>query len=76
MKLKEQLLEADEKIQRLSERVDQGGSSNSPSSSLSMEITMEPQFLGDQFGVEGYNDVFYMPETNYIFGMEWPNMYI
>ncbi|EOX91160.1 hypothetical protein QUC31_002980 [Theobroma cacao] len=72
LKLKGQLCEAEKEIQRLAERVD-GVSSNSPSSSLSMEA-MDPPFLGE-FGVEGYDDVFYMPENSYIHGMEyWMNL--
>ncbi|KAH0971285.1 hypothetical protein GBA52_023441 [Prunus armeniaca] len=74
LKLKEQLSEAEKEIQRLSERVDHGGSSNSPSSSLSMDA-IDPPFLGE-FGVEEYDDVFYMPQNNYIHGMEWMNLYM
>lgn len=73
-KLKEQISEAEKEIRRLSERVDHGGSSNSPSSSLSMDA-IDPPFLGE-FGVEEYDDVFYMPQNNYIHGMEWMNLYM
>lgn len=73
-KLKDQLSEAEKEIQRLLQRVDHGGSSNSPSSSLSMEA-IDPPFLGE-FGVEEYDDVFYMPHNNYIPGMEWMNLYM
>ncbi|KAJ9170830.1 hypothetical protein P3X46_018904 [Hevea brasiliensis] len=73
LKLKEQLSEAEKEIQRLTERVD-GVSSNSSSSTLSMEA-MDTPFLGE-FGMEGYGDIFYMPETNYIHGMEWFNLYV
>ncbi|KAM1156431.1 hypothetical protein FF1_027159 [Malus domestica] len=73
-KLKDQLSEAEMEIQRLSERVDHGGPSNSPSSSFSMEA-IDPPFLGE-FGVEEYDDVFYMPQNNYIPGMEWMNLYM
>ncbi|KAF2295085.1 hypothetical protein GH714_031420 [Hevea brasiliensis] len=73
LKLKEQLSEAEKEIQRLTERVD-GVSSNSSSSTLSMEA-MDTPFLGE-FGMEGYGDFFYMPETNYIHGMEWFNLYV
>lgn len=73
LKLKEQLIDAEKDIQRLSERVD-GLSSNSPSSSMSMEAMQDPPFLGE-FGVE-YGDVFYVPENNYINGMEWMNLYM
>ncbi|XWS42022.1 hypothetical protein CRYUN_Cryun17cG0133000 [Craigia yunnanensis] len=71
--LKVQLREAEKEIQRVAERVD-GVSSNSPSSSLSMEA-MDPPFLGE-FGVDGYEDVFYIGENNYIHGMEWMNLYM
>lgn len=67
--LKEKLTQAEK---RLSERVD-GLSTNSPSSSMSMEA-MDPPFLGE-FGVE-YDDVFYIPQNNYIHGMEWMNLYM
>ncbi|KAM1261865.1 hypothetical protein ACFX13_027777 [Malus domestica] len=73
-KLKDQLSEAEMEIQRLLERVDHGGPSNSPSSSFSMEA-IDPPFLGE-FGVEEYDDVFYMPQNNYIPGMEWMNLYM
>ncbi|XWS45377.1 hypothetical protein CRYUN_Cryun15aG0131700 [Craigia yunnanensis] len=73
LKLKEQLCEAEKEIQRLAERVD-GVSSNSPSSSLSMEA-MDTPFLGE-FGVEGYENVFYIGENSYTHGMEWMNLYM
>ncbi|XVE87266.1 hypothetical protein DITRI_Ditri18aG0103000 [Diplodiscus trichospermus] len=73
LKLKEKLRETEKEIQRLTERVD-GVSSNSPSSSLSVEA-IDPPFLGE-FGVEGYEDVFYAPENSYIHGMEWMNLYM
>ncbi|KAK7252895.1 hypothetical protein RIF29_37156 [Crotalaria pallida] len=72
LKLKEQLSEAEKEIQALkhTDRV----SSNSPTSSLSQ--SMDPPFLGD-FQVDGYDDdVFYVPESHYINGMEWINLYI
>ncbi|KAG8384051.1 hypothetical protein BUALT_Bualt04G0077800 [Buddleja alternifolia] len=72
LKLKEQLHGAEKEIQRLSERSD-GFSSNSPSSSFSMDA-MDPPFLG-QFGMEGLENVFYAPETNYVHGLEWDNLY-
>ncbi|KAF2283591.1 hypothetical protein GH714_012105 [Hevea brasiliensis] len=76
LKLKEKLSEAEKEIQRLTERVD-GVSSNSCSPTLSMEA-MDAPFLGE-FGMEGYGDIFYMPETNTFmeeklglgFGQEW-----
>lgn len=73
LKLKEQLSEAEKDIQRLSERRVDSGSSNSPSSSLSMEA-IDPPFLGG-YGLEGYDDdVFYTQENNYIHGIEWMTM--
>ncbi|KAI3451733.1 hypothetical protein Pfo_008398 [Paulownia fortunei] len=72
LKLKEQLHEAEKEIQRLSERSD-GFSSNSPSSTFSMEA-MDPPFLGE-FGMEGLENVFYVPENNYVHGLEWDNLY-
>ncbi|CAL0331849.1 unnamed protein product [Lupinus luteus] len=77
LKLKEQLSEAEKEIQILkhTDRV----SSNSPSSSQqsqSMEAVVDPPFFGE-FQVDGYDDdVFYVPETHYINGMEWINLYI
>ncbi|CAK9137199.1 unnamed protein product [Ilex paraguariensis] len=72
LKLKEQLSEAQGEIQKLLERCD-GVSSNSPSSSFSMEV-MEPPFLGE-FGMEGLENVPYVTENNYIHGlMEWLNL--
>ncbi|KAK9284433.1 hypothetical protein L1049_023606 [Liquidambar formosana] len=73
LKLKDQLTEAENEIHRLSERVD-GVSSNSPTSSLSMEA-MDPPFLGG-FGMEGFDNVFYVPESSSIPGMEWVNLYM
>ncbi|POO02588.1 Octamer-binding transcription factor [Trema orientale] len=75
LKLKEQLSDAEKEIQRLAERVD-SASSNSPSSSLSMEAAMDPPFLGEYRVVEEYDDVFYVPQNNYIYGMEWMNLYM
>lgn len=73
-KLKEQLSQAEKENQRLSERAEGGGSSNSPSPSLSMEANIDPPFFGE-FGVE-YDGVFYMPQNNSINGMEWMNLYM
>ncbi|CAI9753007.1 unnamed protein product [Fraxinus pennsylvanica] len=66
LKLKEQLCEAEKEIQSLTERF----SSKSPSSSFSMEAP----FLGE-FGMEGLENVFYVPENNYIHGYDWVNLY-
>ncbi|XWS29320.1 hypothetical protein CRYUN_Cryun24cG0019000 [Craigia yunnanensis] len=74
LKLKEQLCEAEKDIQRVTERVD-GVSSNSPSSSLSMEAMDPPPLLGE-FGVEGYEDVLYIGENSYVHGLEWMNLYM
>ncbi|XP_024975497.1 homeobox-leucine zipper protein ATHB-40 [Cynara cardunculus var. scolymus] len=71
LKLKEQLSEAEKEINRLVERSD-GISSTSPSSSFSMEA-MEPPFLGG-FGMEGLENVFCLPENNYIHGLDWLNI--
>ncbi|KAL3630320.1 hypothetical protein CASFOL_023304 [Castilleja foliolosa] len=64
LKLREQLNEAQREIQRLSERSD-GFSSNSPSSS---------SFSMDPFGMEGLENVIYMPENNN-YGNEWGSLY-
>ncbi|GMN66247.1 hypothetical protein TIFTF001_035329 [Ficus carica] len=76
LQLKEQLMDAEKEIQRLAERVE-GVSSNSPSSSLSMEA-VEPPFLGEVGVVaDGFDNMFYaVPENNYIHGMEWVNLYL
>ncbi|KAF4380635.1 hypothetical protein CsatB_024541 [Cannabis sativa] len=78
LKLKEQLSNAEMKIQRLTERVE-CVSSNSPSSSMSMEAVMDPPFLGEFGVVEEYDDVFYVPDDNNPYinnGMEWMNLYM
>ncbi|MED6197170.1 hypothetical protein PIB30_054184 [Stylosanthes scabra] len=79
LKLKEQLCEAKEEIQRLQEnRVPSNSTSSSQSQSQSQSQSMEmmdPPFFGD-FGVEPYeydDYVFYVPETHYTNGMEWVN---
>lgn len=73
LKLKEQLSEAEKEINRLVERSD-GISSTSPSSSFSMEAIEAPLFGG--FGMEGFEDVFYLQENNYIpaGGLDWFNI--
>lgn len=72
LKLKEQLHEAEKEIQRLSD----GFSSNSPCSSFTMEVGVDPQpFLGE-FGIEGLEHVFYASNhNNYAHGMEWDSLY-
>ncbi|CAK9150726.1 unnamed protein product [Ilex paraguariensis] len=73
LKLKEELSQAEREIQLLMERCD-GVSSNSPSSSLSMDA-MGPPFLGE-FGMEGLEKAFDLLENNYIIhGLEWVNLY-
>ncbi|KAL8123841.1 homeobox-leucine zipper protein ATHB-40-like [Apium graveolens] len=62
LKLKEQLSEAEKEMHQLTERLD-GVSSNSPSSPFSMEV-MEPPYFGE-FGMEGLDNVFCMPNINY-----------
>ena len=57
LKLKEQLSDAETEIQKMLERCD-GVSSNSPSSSFSMEA-MGPPFIGE-FGMEGFENIFYV----------------
>ncbi|KAK7262836.1 hypothetical protein RJT34_30417 [Clitoria ternatea] len=73
LKLEEQLLEAKKEIQRLLERAD----SSSSSQSQPILEDVNPQFLGE-FRMEEYDDsdVFYIPETYYINGMEWINLYM
>ncbi|CAL5365844.1 unnamed protein product [Camellia sinensis] len=68
----EQLSEAEKEIQRLLERCD-GVSSNSPASLFSMETMDPPPFLGE-FGMEGFGNIFYVPENNYNHGMDWVNL--
>ncbi|KAF5736051.1 Homeobox-leucine zipper protein ATHB-40 [Tripterygium wilfordii] len=75
LKLKEQLSEAKKEIQRLSERAEGVSSSHSPSSSLTMEA-MDPPFLGEFGVVETYDDVFFVPESNYGPGTEWMNLFM
>ncbi|XP_004295420.1 PREDICTED: homeobox-leucine zipper protein ATHB-40-like [Fragaria vesca subsp. vesca] len=72
-KLKERLSEAEEKIHRLSERVEGSGSSNTPSSSLSKDANIGPPLLGE-FRVEEYDDVFYMLQNNFIDDLDWMYM--
>ncbi|PIM99402.1 Transcription factor HEX [Handroanthus impetiginosus] len=72
LKVKEHLHEAEKEIQRLSERFD-GFSSNSPSSSFSMEAIDPPPYLGE-FAMD--QNVFLLPtENNYVHGLEWDNLY-
>ncbi|KAL2348480.1 hypothetical protein Fmac_002480 [Flemingia macrophylla] len=76
LKLKDQLSEAEKEIQRLLQSGDRVPSNSSSSSQSQSVEAMDPPFLGD-FGVDGYDDdVFYVPETHYINGMEWINLYM
>ncbi|XP_043712508.1 homeobox-leucine zipper protein ATHB-40-like [Telopea speciosissima] len=72
LKLKENMSEQEKEIRRLSERCD-GVSSGSPASSC-FSMDADPQFLGG-FGVDGFENLFYAPETSYVHGMEWVNLY-
>lgn len=76
VKLKEQLREAKNEIQHLiegNERI----SSNSPSSSITVDATtLPPPCFGEIF-LEEYEDVFYcMQENNYNQAFEWLNPYM
>ncbi|XP_027347850.1 homeobox-leucine zipper protein ATHB-40-like [Abrus precatorius] len=77
LKLEKQLLEANKEIQRLLERADRAPSNSSNSSQSQSMDAVNPPFLGE-FSVEVYDDgdVFYIPETHYINGMEWINLYM
>lgn len=83
LSLKDQLNEAKKEIQRLVERsslstVD-NGSTNSPSSSLTMDHhanVIDPQLLEDQFGLGGcFESMFYTPSSDYGVAMDWVNLY-
>lgn len=75
VKLKEQLTQAKNEIQQLVERSERI-SSNSPTSSVTMDA-VQPPSLGDQLFLEEYEDVFYcMQENNYNQGMEWLNLFM
>lgn len=75
LEIKDQLGEAEKEIQRLSERGGDGFSSNSPSSSFSMDAMNEPPFLGE-FGMEGLENVLYNgSDNNYGLGSGWDNFY-
>lgn len=67
LKLKEQLSDAEKKIQRMSLELSDGASAASPSSS-SFSMVSSPPFLGDQFITGSFDNVFYVPE--------WDNLYI
>ncbi|KAH7852843.1 hypothetical protein Vadar_030006 [Vaccinium darrowii] len=71
LKLKEQLCDAQKEIQRL-ERCTDGASSNSPSTSFSVEPMEPPPFLGE-FGMDaaGFENLFHFSGNGYVHGMEW-----
>ncbi|XP_058228598.1 homeobox-leucine zipper protein ATHB-40 [Rhododendron vialii] len=78
LKLKEQLCDAEKDIQRLLlERCTDGVSSNSPSTSFSVEaMDPVPPFLGE-FGMDGIENIFHFSGINYVNqGLEWANLYI
>ncbi|BAT75495.1 hypothetical protein VIGAN_01336700 [Vigna angularis var. angularis] len=70
LKLEEQLLEAKKEIQQLQERDERAASKD-------LLEAVNPPFP-EEFRVEEYDygDVFYIPETHYINGMEWINLYM
>ncbi|KAL9327033.1 hypothetical protein ACSQ67_007678 [Phaseolus vulgaris] len=67
LNLEEQLLEAKKEIQQLQERGERASTKH-------LLEAVNPPFLGE-FREEDYDyaDVFYIPETHYISGMEWIN---
>ena len=74
LKLKERLSDTENEVKRMLEKCD-GISSNSPSSSFSVEA-MGPPFIGE-FGMEGFENIFHVPENGYInHGMDWVDLYI
>ncbi|KAF6149692.1 hypothetical protein GIB67_017425 [Kingdonia uniflora] len=66
--LEEKLCEAKNEIQRLSDR-----SETSSSPCLSGGADYNPLLGG--FGVEGFDNCFYEPENNCVYGMEWVDLY-
>ncbi|KAK7346452.1 hypothetical protein VNO80_20971 [Phaseolus coccineus] len=70
LNLEERLLEAKKEIQQLQERGERAPSKH-------LVEAVNPPFLGE-FRAEDYDyaDVFYIPETHYINGMEWINFYM
>lgn len=72
LKLKEQLSEAENQFQRLSDHSNMA-LSNSPSSSYSMDA-VDPNLIG-VFGVDAFESHIYPSEASYIHGMDWANLY-
>ncbi|KAI6700183.1 hypothetical protein NL676_014507 [Syzygium grande] len=75
LNLKDRLIKSEKEIQQLLERAADGptASSNSPSSSMSMDASMDRRFPGGELA---YEDVFYMPENVYnAYGMDWMNLF-
>ncbi|KAJ4878702.1 Homeobox-leucine zipper protein ATHB-53 [Raphanus sativus] len=76
LKLTEQLSEAQSEIRKLSERLVQETSTNSSSSSLSVEANYTP--IEFEFGPDtNYNIPFYMMDNDYLQNMEyWDGLYV
>lgn len=76
MSLKNGLCEAEKEIQRMSERLDGSGvmSNNSPiRSSVTVDAPDQPQFPGEY----AYDDIFFVPNADYIPGAtKWVNFYV
>jgi len=70
LKLEEQLSEAKKEIQQLQERGERAASKH-------LLEDVNPPFP-EEFRVEEYDygDVFYIPETHYVNGMGWINLYM
>ncbi|KZV19009.1 homeobox-leucine zipper protein ATHB-40 [Dorcoceras hygrometricum] len=66
LKLQEQLKDAEKEIQRLS--------SNSPTSSFSMEAMDPSNYLGE-FGAQGLESVFHLPTNDFVPSLQWDNFY-
>ncbi|XP_021714068.1 homeobox-leucine zipper protein ATHB-40-like [Chenopodium quinoa] len=78
LSLKEQLSNAQKEMQKLVDRSSTSSSaisSNSPSSSLTMDQhpnVVDPQLLEEQIGIGGcFDSMFYVPDTNYGASMDW-----
>ncbi|XP_010681120.2 homeobox-leucine zipper protein ATHB-40 [Beta vulgaris subsp. vulgaris] len=84
LSLKDQLNDAKREIQKLQERSATSSSadnisSNSPSSSLTMDHhpnVIDPHLLEEQFGMGGcFDSMFYVPDSNYVPSMDWVDLY-
>ncbi|XAR57875.1 hypothetical protein NMG60_11026160 [Bertholletia excelsa] len=75
LKLRQQLSEAEQEIQRLLDGSEGGVSSTSASSSLSVEATVEPPppLIGD-FEMDELGNIFSFPEISLIHGLDWVNV--